>query len=164
MSTNTMTPGPTEPAPTHSLRSAVLRGFRGSAPIFLVLLVLLVLIGLLNHRGFDSGYYLALVKRAAPLAILAVGELFVIVSGEFDLSIGSIVTATVVGAAVLTDGDPSMTFYVIAILLGFGVEAAEGDAGRAGDRGQHGDEHLLVFCCDSGFGSLGHRDHGTTSS
>jgi ribose transport system permease protein len=103
------------------LRGRILAGFRGSTPIFLVLIVLIVAIGLLNPRGFDSGYFLALVKRAAPLAILAAGELFVIVGGEFDLSIGSIVTVAVVAAAVLTDGDPSLTWVVIAALLAFGV-------------------------------------------
>ena len=45
-------------------------------------------------------------KRAAPLVILAAGQYFVIVAGEFDLSVGSLVTAEVVIAARLIDGDP----------------------------------------------------------
>ena len=36
---------------------------------------------------------LSFLKRAAPLVILAAGQYFVIVSGEFDLSVGSLVTA-----------------------------------------------------------------------
>ena len=48
-------------------------------------------------------------KRAAPLMILAAGQLFVIVSGEFDLSVGSLVTAVVVAAAGLTEGVPDRT-------------------------------------------------------
>jgi ribose transport system permease protein len=82
---------------------------------------MLIAIGLLNPRGFDTAYYLALVKRAAPLAILAVGELFVIVGGEFDLSVGSIVTVVVVGAAVLTAGDPELTWIVITALFAIGL-------------------------------------------
>lgn len=96
-------------------------GIRDSAPIFFVLAVMLIAIGFLNPRGFDTAYYLALVKRAAPLAILAVGELFVIVAGEFDLSVGSIVTVVVVGAAVLTAGDPELTWIVITAVFAFGI-------------------------------------------
>ena len=48
---------------------------------------------------------MAFVKKAAPLVILAVGQYFVIVAGEFDLSVGSLVGAQVVIAAQLIDGD-----------------------------------------------------------
>lgn len=93
----------------------------GAAPIFVVLLVLLIAIGLLNPRGFDTAYYLALLKRAAPIMVLAAGQLFVIVSGEFDLSVGSIITAVVVASALLTFGDPGLTYPVLGVLLVFGV-------------------------------------------
>ena len=46
-----------------------------------------------------------LLRRAAPLAILASGELFVLVSGGFDLSVGSLETLTVVGAQ-FAEGKP----------------------------------------------------------
>lgn len=101
--------------------AGVRRSLVTSAPIFLVLLVLLIAIGVMNPRGFDAGYYVALLKRAAPLMVLAAGQLFVIVSGEFDLSVGSIVSAVVVGAALLTFGDPAATYPVMAVLLVFGI-------------------------------------------
>ena len=53
--------------------------------------------------------------------ILAAGQLFVIVSGEFDLSVGSLVTAVVVAAAGLTGGDPDRTWWVVAALFGLGI-------------------------------------------
>jgi ribose transport system permease protein len=112
-------PGPEE-SPATERRSLTAR-LGGIAPIFIVLAVLLIVIGLLNPRGFDAAYYLALLKRAAPLMVLAVGQLFVIVSGEFDLSVGSIVTLAVVAAAVLTFGDPALTYPVIGVLLVLGV-------------------------------------------
>lgn len=65
--------------------------------------------------------FLAFVKLAAPLAILAAGQYFVIVSGEFDLSVGSLVTAEVVIAARLIDGDSGATWPVILLLLAFGA-------------------------------------------
>jgi ribose transport system permease protein len=120
-STPARSPVTADALPVGSRRARIWRGVRDSAPIFFVLAILLIAIGFLNPRGFDAAYYLTLVKRAAPLAILAAGELFVIVGGEFDLSVGSIVTVVVVGSAVLTHGDPNLTWLVIAGLAVFGL-------------------------------------------
>src|SRR5260370_25018625 len=60
-------------------------------------------------------------RRAAPLAILAAGQLFVLVSGGFDLSVGSLVTLTVIGGSVLTANDPSKTWWAIGALYGIGL-------------------------------------------
>ena len=97
------------------------RELLGSAPIFLILLVVLVAIAVRNPQGASPEYYLALLKRAAPLMLLAAGQIFVIVSGEFDLSVGALITAVVVGAAVITDGDPSLSYPAIGGLLVAGV-------------------------------------------
>jgi ribose transport system permease protein len=64
---------------------------------------------------------MAFVKKAAPLVILAIGQYFVIVSGEFDLSVGSLVGAQVVIAAKLMDGEDSMTWPVMALMIVFGL-------------------------------------------
>jgi ribose transport system permease protein len=90
-------------------------------PIFGVLAVLLVAITIANPFFLEPDGFLAFVKRAAPLAILAAGQYFVIVSGEFDLSVGSLVTAEVVIAARLIDGDPGATWPVVLLLLAFGA-------------------------------------------
>ncbi|MFJ2865577.1 ABC transporter permease [Kitasatospora sp. NPDC087314] len=94
---------------------------RRNLPIFGVLAVLLVAIAVANPSFFEPQSFLAFVKRAAPLAILAAGQYFVIVSGEFDLSVGSLVTAEVVIAARLIDGDSGATWPVIALLLAIGA-------------------------------------------
>jgi ribose transport system permease protein len=106
---------------TISWRERVWRGALGTAPIFIVLLGLLVWIAILNPNFTDPSVFLAFLKRAAPLVILAAGQLFVIVCGEFDLSVGSLVTAVVVAAAGLTEGDPDRTWWVIAALFGLGI-------------------------------------------
>jgi ribose transport system permease protein len=106
---------------TISWRERVWRGALGTAPIFIVLLGLLVWIAILNPNFTEPSVFLAFLKRAAPLVILAAGQLFVIVSGEFDLSVGSLVTAVVVAAAGLTEGDPDRTWWVIAALFGLGI-------------------------------------------
>ncbi|WP_336213288.1 ABC transporter permease [Nonomuraea sp. LPB2021202275-12-8] len=90
-------------------------------PILVVLAVLLVAIAAANPLFLEPAGFLAFVKRAAPLVILAAGQYFVIVSGEFDLSVGSLVTVEVVVAARLIDGDESATWPVLALLILLGL-------------------------------------------
>ncbi|MER5646887.1 ABC transporter permease [Streptosporangium sp. NPDC002524] len=90
-------------------------------PILAVLAVLLVLIALANPFFLEPAGFLAFLKRAAPLVILAAGQYFVIVSGEFDLSVGSLVTVQVVVAARLIDGQEQATWPVLALLIVIGL-------------------------------------------
>jgi len=108
-------------APQSSTGERLKKALIGTAPIFLVLIVLLVLITIENPNFTDPPVFLAFLKRAAPLVILAAGQYFVIVSGEFDLSVGSLVTVVVVVAARLIDGDPGNTWPVIALCLAMGA-------------------------------------------
>ncbi|ONI86411.1 ABC transporter permease [Actinosynnema sp. ALI-1.44] len=93
----------------------------GTVPVLVVLAVLLVALAFVGTAYQQPAGYLALLKRAAPLMILAIGQYFVIVSGGFDLSVGSLVTAEVVIAARLIDGDDSATGWVILVLLLIGA-------------------------------------------
>jgi ribose transport system permease protein len=92
-----------------------------AAPVFGVLLVLLVAIAVVNPNFLEPASLLAYLKRAAPLAILAVGQYFVIVSGEFDLSVGSLVTVTVVVAAEVLADNPDGTWLAIGAVLALGA-------------------------------------------
>ena len=89
--------------------------------IFVLLIVLWVWISILNPTFAEPGPFLAYLKRSAPLVILAAGAFFVLVSGNFDLSVGSLVTVMVVVAARLIDGDPSNMWPVVVVLLVIGV-------------------------------------------
>jgi ribose transport system permease protein len=60
-------------------------------------------------------------KRATPLAILSSGQLFVLVAGGFDLSVGSLITLTVIGASMLSNNDAGATWWVIALLFVLGA-------------------------------------------
>ena len=68
--------------------------------------VVFVWISWVDENFLTPEGFLAYLKTAAPLAILAIGAYFVLASGEFDLSVGSLVTVTAVVAAKLIDGDP----------------------------------------------------------
>lgn len=90
-------------------------------PIWLVLLLLLLAIIGLNPDFTEPQGYMNFLRRAAPLCILAAGQVFVLTSGGFDLSVGSTITLTVVGASMLLDNNESATRWVILAMLGAGV-------------------------------------------
>jgi ribose transport system permease protein len=86
-----------------------------------VFLLFYLVIGLLQPNYFEPAGAMNFLRRAAPLAILAAGQLFVLVSGGFDLSVGSLVTLTVVGGSMLTANDASNTWWAIAALYAIGL-------------------------------------------
>lgn len=100
------------------LRS-VLSGGTATAAALLVLIFAVVFV--INPSFAEPSSMLAFVKKAAPLVILAAGQYFVIASGEFDLSVGSLVGAQVVIAAKLLDGEDSRTVPVLLAMLVFGL-------------------------------------------
>ncbi|MFY1623464.1 ABC transporter permease [Micromonospora sp. WMMD723] len=93
----------------------------GVLPILALLAVLLVLVGIRQPDFLDPPSLMSFLGRSAPVILLAAGQYFVIVSGEFDLSVGSLVTAQVVVAARLIDSDPTRTWPVVLLLLAFGA-------------------------------------------
>jgi len=92
-----------------------------SAPVFAVLALLLVWISIENPNFTDPPVFLAFLKRAAPLAVLAAGQYFVIVAGEFDLSVGSLVTVTVVVAAEVLADHPDGVIRAMATVVALGA-------------------------------------------
>jgi ribose transport system permease protein len=100
-----------------SLRDRIVRSVRGVGPIFLILAALLFAIYLERpHYNFIS-----LLKSGAPLAVLAAGQLFVIVSGEFDLSVGSLITVVVSLSASIINTDDGKTLPVFGLLIVLGI-------------------------------------------
>jgi ribose transport system permease protein len=89
--------------------------------VFLLLIVLLVAITLLNPSFADPSQLIRFIQRVAPVAIVAIGQYFVIVGGEFDLSMGSVVTAQVVIAGNLIGQDDALALPVLAFMLAFGA-------------------------------------------
>lgn len=91
------------------------------APIIVILAVLLVLLTARQPDFLSPPSLMSFLGRSAPVILLAAGQYFVIVSGELDLSVGSLVTAQVVIAARLIDSDPSAGWPVVVLLLVFGI-------------------------------------------
>ena len=86
-----------------------------------VLVVLYAAVAIRQPSYVEPAGILNFLRRAAPLAVLASGQIFVIVSGGFDLSVGSLVTLTVLGGSMMTAGDPARTWPAIAALYAIGI-------------------------------------------
>lgn len=112
---------PARTMPVDSSGQRIGRAILGTAPIFVVLAILLVWITIENPNFTNPPLFLLFLRQAAPLMILAAGQLFVIISGEFDLSVGAIVTTVVIVAARLIDGNPDRTWPIIALLFAGGI-------------------------------------------
>lgn len=93
----------------------------GSATVFALLALVFVVIAFLNPSFFEPPSLMAFLKKAAPLVVLAVGQYFVLICGELDLSVGSLVGAQVVIAAAVIDGDESATLPTLLLMVAFGA-------------------------------------------
>lgn len=89
--------------------------------VYVLLLVLLIAVALLNPAFAEPGQLVRYIQRVAPIAIVAIGQYFVIVSGEFDLSQGSLVTAQVVLAGTLIGQDDAKALPVLIFLIVLGT-------------------------------------------
>ena len=100
----------------------VVRALRSpSGAVFVLVAVLLVAVLAANPSFGEPGSLIRFIGRTAPIAIAAIGQYFVIVSGEFDLSMGSVVTAQVIIAGNLVGQDESRTLPVLALMVVFGA-------------------------------------------
>lgn len=91
-------------------------------PVYPVFFIIFIVLGFLNPVKYQSmNGIMTFLRTATPLAVLAVGEMFVLAIGGFDLSVGAIVTFVVLVSSKLLANDPANAFPAIMIMLGFGV-------------------------------------------
>lgn len=96
--------------------------------VFLLLAILLVAITALNPNFAEPGQFIRFVQRVAPIAIVAIGQYFVIVSGEFDLSMGSVIATQVVLAGNLIGQDEAkiLPVTILMVVVGAGIGLVNG--------------------------------------
>lgn len=90
-------------------------------PVYVLVIALILAIIVMNPAFAEPTGYMNYLKRVAALAILSGGALYVIVSGGFDLSVGSVMTLTVIGSSMLASNDPNSTYWIIPLMLGIGL-------------------------------------------
>lgn len=86
-----------------------------------IFLTLYAGIAFLQPNYLEPGLFMNFLRRAAPLVILACGQLYVILTGGFDLSMGAVATLVVLAASILINGDPETTWAVIGVLYVMGI-------------------------------------------
>jgi ribose transport system permease protein len=111
----------TVPVESQSFFSKLWTWIKAINPIYFVVLVLFIGVAYLNPAFFEPNNFLTFLERSAPLMIMTAGQVYVLVSGGFDLSVGSIATFSVIAAAILANNDPGSTWWVILAILGFGA-------------------------------------------
>jgi ribose transport system permease protein len=91
-------------------------------PVYPVFLIIFIVLGILNPVKYQSmNGIMTFLRTASPLAVLAVGEMFVLAMGGFDLTVGAIVTFVVLVSSKLLANDPANALPAILIMLGSGM-------------------------------------------
>jgi ribose transport system permease protein len=90
-------------------------------PVYPIFLILFILVTFLSPTYSSMNGVMAFLRRTAPLAILAVGQMVVLTSGGFDLSQGSMVTMVCLGSSLLLNNDPANAYPAIGIMMAIGL-------------------------------------------
>ena len=90
-------------------------------PVYPIFLLVVIGVSQLNPNFATPDGIMAFIRRAAPLIILTMGQLFVLASGGFDLSQGAVVTLTIIGSSLIIYNNEEYTYVAIAIMIGFGI-------------------------------------------
>ena len=90
-------------------------------PVFLIFIVLFIIVSFLSPTYSTATGIMAFLRRTAPLAILAIGQMIVLATGGFDLSMGAIVTLVCLVSSLLLANDEANTYPTIGLMLLLGV-------------------------------------------
>lgn len=90
-------------------------------PVYPVFVVIMIAVAQLNPNFATTDGIFLFLRRSAPLAILAMGQIFVLATGGFDLSQGSLVTISVIGSSLIIYNNESAGYTAILIMLGIGI-------------------------------------------
>jgi ribose transport system permease protein len=110
--------------PGIGLRVFLAPALRRNIPLLVVygLLAVLFLIGALNSRSFVTDRNLFnVLRQAAFLGTLSIGQTLVILSGGIDLSVGSLVKLTLMVSAILMSGNSENTALAVIVTLALGA-------------------------------------------
>lgn len=111
----------TSPAGFSKVLRSILERIKRIPPVYPVFFIIFLALGLLSPSYQTTTGVMTFLRRTSPLAILAIGEMMVLATGGFDLTIGSIVTMVVLGSSLILNNDPTMASSAIMIMLGLGV-------------------------------------------
>ncbi len=83
------------------------------------LIALILIVGIINPAFLEPSSLISCLNDSVVFTLLAVGIAFVLLTGEIDVSIGSILgLSAAVGATMLRDGSPTILAVIVALAIG----------------------------------------------
>src|SRR2546423_2158775 len=114
-----------DPQPGRNIVLTVVR--RRESAIFLAVILLMAVIGIAAPNFLGAGNLYLVSRQISFVAIVALGELFVILTGGIDLSVGSVMALAGMGAAyAMTIGVPPPFAVLLGIFVGLVMGAVNG--------------------------------------
>jgi ribose transport system permease protein len=104
------------------LLSSIWGAIKKVPPVYPIFFIIFIVLGFLNPTKYQTmNGVMTFLRTAAPLAVLAIGEMLVLALGGFDLSVGAIVTFVVLVSSKLLANDPANAYPAIMTMLGLGL-------------------------------------------
>jgi ribose transport system permease protein len=102
----------------NALRSRIIQ----ADPVVFFTLLCLVGVGIFTSESFLNKYNLtSIIRHAAALGIVSMGQAMVMIGGGLDISVGSMVSLTTILAALLMNGSDAMIPAAVMACLGAGM-------------------------------------------
>lgn len=102
-------------------------GMRQVVTVFIGLIVLCIAFGIINPLFFSSRNLSNLLRQIAPIVLIGIGQSFVLITGNIDLSIGSIVgMSTMMSATMMTKGMTPWMATLITLIASLAVGVVNG--------------------------------------
>jgi ribose/xylose/arabinose/galactoside ABC-type transport system permease subunit len=89
--------------------------------LWAVIILLLVAAAVITPGYMKPNKLMLLLRQAAPLGIVALGQLFVILVSGIDLSVGQVMSMTSVMASGIIMGEPNRILPAVAVVVGLAV-------------------------------------------
>ena len=105
-----------------------IRGMRGAITAFVGLVIIYVVFGCINDKVFSLQNNLNLLRSMAKYLLIGIGQSFVMITGNIDLSIGSVVgMSAMVTASLMTRGVPIAVALLVSLLIGLIIGYVNGE-------------------------------------
>lgn len=110
-----------------SLARRLLFQYRTELAILATMILLELGVGAIAHQAWTGGNLINIAQAAAPLVLMAFGELLVVITGGIDLSVGSVFSLCgMVTASLMVNHVDPVSSTLVALLVGVTVGAFNG--------------------------------------
>lgn len=108
-------------------RMMAIRGIGQVLTVTIGLIVLYVVFGFMNPVFFSSRNISNLLRQIAPILLIGIGQSYVLITGNIDLSIGSVVgMSCMISATMMTKGTNPWVAVVVTLICCLGLGLANG--------------------------------------